>query len=81
LGGRENSREMPEETRKKSLLVPIGILLIVVGLFMPKFIQDTIAAGQPRPYLALLVDLFRLACFVGIGCVLIGWLRNRRLKN
>lgn len=69
---------------KKSKLVKIGGILILIGLFLPRQI-DNIAQSMDKGLLMvalfLFTDLFRLCFFVGVTCSIIGLLRNRKMKR
>ncbi len=73
------------ETKKiKSKLVPIGILLILSGLFLPRQIANIaqpMDAGTLRSILFISTDLFRLCFFIGLICSVIGVLRNSKMKK
>lgn len=67
--------------RKKSALLPIGIILIVVGLFLPERLWNVatqLRPGDVRSVLFISTDLFRLCFFAGVACTIIGVLRNRK---
>ena len=69
---------------KKSILVPLGVLLILLGLVVPLPLAPAAQSMQPstlRSVSFLAINLFRLCFFVGVGCAIIGALRNRKLKQ
>lgn len=69
---------------KKSKLVKIGGVLILIGLFLPRQIDNiaqSMDTGILRAELFFSTDLFRLCFFVGIICFIIGLLRNRKMKK
>jgi hypothetical protein len=72
---------MTDNSRRKSKLVLIGILLILLAIFMPNVLIRTVAPSPLTLLWALLIDGLRLCFFIGIACVAIGWLRNRKLKS
>jgi hypothetical protein len=75
---------MNEGKKLKSKLVPIGIILILLGLFLPRQlanIAQPMDASAIRSILFISTDLFRLCFFVGLICAIIGALRNRKLKK
>ena len=69
---------------KKSILIPFGILLILLGLFVPGPLMQAALSMQTstlRSVSFVATDLFRLGAFVGVTTVIIGVLRNRKLKQ
>ena len=72
------------QTPKKSVLVPIGVFLILFGIFMAPQLEkarQTMEPGTLRTYLLLVPDLLRLGMFVGVACAMIGARRNRKMKQ
>jgi len=68
---------------KKSILVPLGVFLILLGLVAPLPLApaaQSMPPGTLRSVSLLAINLFRLGFFVGVGCAIIGALRNRKLK-
>jgi predicted tellurium resistance membrane protein TerC len=71
-------------TPKKSILVPLGTLLILLGIVAPLPLTPAAQSMQPgtsRSVSFLAVNLFRLCFFVGVGCAIIGARRNRKMKQ
>jgi hypothetical protein len=69
---------------KNSRLVPVGIVLILLGLFVPQSLDQiarSISPGALRAFSFIATDLFRVGFFIGIACTIIGALRNRKLKQ
>src|SRR5437773_4049336 len=69
---------------KKSVLLPLGILLILLGIFVPRPLTQAAQSMQPgtlRSVSFLATDLFRLCFFAGVGCAIIGARRNSKLKK
>ncbi len=69
---------------RKSKLVPIGIVLMVVGKIGPRPIwnaAESMSDNGLKSILFLLTDAFRLAFFIGLTCLIIGLLRNRRWRK
>ncbi len=69
---------------KKSILLPLGILLILLGLFVPRPLMQAASGMQPgtfRSVAFISTDLFRLCFFAGVICVIIGALRRRKQKQ
>lgn len=64
---------------KKSILVPLGVLLILAGLVGPLPLTP-LPPATPSSGASLAINLFRLCLLVGIVCAIIGALRNRKLK-
>jgi hypothetical protein len=69
----------------KSKLLPIGILLMVVGLLGRPSLVKAVVAMQPcalRTVLFLIAtDGLILCFFAGLTCFLLGWFKNRRAKG
>lgn len=63
------------EEKQKSNLPQIGCLLMLVGAVLPVAVGKYVAVTGS---VAILLDLVRVAFFVGVILLLIGWLRNRR---
>jgi hypothetical protein len=72
---------MTETTKKKSQLIPIGILLVLLAIAGPGIIIRFTSGGQLTLPIALFIDLLRLLFFVGIAFIIIGWLRNRKNRK
>ena len=69
---------------KKSILVPLGVLLILLGITAPLPLApaaQSMPPGTLRSVFYLAVDLSRLCIFGGIVCAIIGARRNRKLKQ
>jgi len=62
---------------KKSILVPLGVLLILLGITAPLPLAP---AAQSMPP-GTLRSVSRLCIFGGIVCAIIGARRNRKLKQ
>jgi uncharacterized protein YjeT (DUF2065 family) len=68
--------------KAKSALRPIGALLIVAGLFLPRLVRS-LAEGTDGPAQGLLfvsTDLLRLSIIVGIVLLVVGEIRTRRTR-
>ena len=68
---------------KKSQLVPAGLIFIVLAVVGAGPIAQNARGLEPgtlRGVLLITSDLVRLLFFVGIGCLIIGALRNRKAK-
>ena len=66
---------------KKSVLLPLGIVLILLGLLVPRALSLAARGMEPgmlRSIASISTDLFRLCVFGGIVCVIIGVLRDRK---
>ena len=74
----------PDKPTQKSILVPLGIVLILLGLVLPiglgRVAQD-MQPGTLRSVCFLGVDLFRACFFAGIAFLVLGVLRNRKPKQ
>lgn len=72
-------------TPKKSKLVPIGILFIVVGLLGRQPLAGAVASMQPSSLRSILyiiaTDGLTLLFVAGVTCALLGWLRNRKARR
>jgi predicted tellurium resistance membrane protein TerC len=71
-------------TPKKSILVPIGVLLILLGIVVPLPLTPAAQSMQPgtlRSVALLAINLFRVCFFAGVACAIIGARRNRELKQ
>jgi len=63
------------------MLLPLGILLLLLGLLLPRPLSKAagdMEVGLLRSAALVSADFFRLCAFTGIGCALIGVLRNRK---
>jgi hypothetical protein len=63
---------------KKSILLPLGVLLILLGLIAPLAL---IPPGQTTPPNSLAVNSFRVSLLIGVVCAIVGLVRNRKLKD
>ena len=75
---------MSEEQKIKSKLVPVGIVLILLGMFLPKAISNItqlMDTSTLKSIMLISTDLFRLCFFIGVICAIIGGLRNRKMKK
>jgi hypothetical protein len=70
-------------TAKKSVLVPAGVLLILLGITAVPLAQtaESIPPGAAHSVAVVVINLFRVGFFVGLVCAFIGVLRNRKLKR
>jgi hypothetical protein len=69
---------------KKSILLPLGVLLFLFGLVAPLPLAPAAAAMPPgtlRSVSMLAINLFRVGILVGIACGIVGARRNRKLKQ
>jgi len=69
---------------KKSVLYPLGMLLLMAGIILPQLLKNSARVMEPGPlrsYLFLAADLFTVCLFVGVACAIIGARRNRKLKQ
>jgi hypothetical protein len=70
--------------KRRSQLVPAGAVLIGLSLLVPQPLDQAakqMAPGLGRAVAFIATDVFRAFFFAGIACLLIGWLRNRKLKG
>jgi hypothetical protein len=63
---------------EKSNLPQVGCLLMIIGAVLPVAIAKyvTLSGGM-----AIAVDLLRVLFFIGLVLLIIGWLRNRRVRG
>jgi hypothetical protein len=69
---------------KKSLLLPLGVFLMLLGLVGPLPLEPAAHAMPPgtlRSISLITVTLFRVGLLVGLVAAIIGALRNRKLKE
>ena len=73
----------PTSASQRSLLLPIGIVLILLGILVPRPMGD-LARGMDsnlRSIALILSDGFRLCFFGGVVCVVIALLRQRKRRT
>ena len=66
---------------KKSVLIPLGIVLILLGLLAPRPLSQAASNMEPgtlRSIAFISTDVLRVCFFGGIVCVIIGVLRSRK---
>jgi hypothetical protein len=68
--------------RRRSLLVPWGAVLVALAFLLPRPLSAaaTQMSGLGRNLAFIATDIFRAGFFIGIACLVIGSLRNRRWK-
>ena len=69
---------------KKSILLPLGVGLILLGLFVPAPLTQAavrMTPGTLRTIALVSTDVFRLCFFAGIICAIIGFLRRRKANR
>jgi uncharacterized membrane protein len=74
----------PDRPARKPILVPLGIVLILIGLVVPIALTRTAQDMQPstlQSVCSLLVGLFRACFFAGIAFLVFGLQRNRKSKK
>jgi hypothetical protein len=75
--------------KEKSKFVPVGMVFFAISLIVPpiiphiaKYVQGDADILKISVRLILMsVDLFLLCFFIGITCMLIGYLRNRKNRK
>jgi hypothetical protein len=76
---------MPTSMIPKSKLLPVGVLLMVVGLLGRNPMAAAVMQMQPSELRGILfvfaTDGLSLCFFAGLTCALLGWLRNRRAQR
>lgn len=71
----------PNQSTKKSVLLPLGIALILLGLLAPGPLSEVAESMEPgaiRSIAFVSTDLLRLCFFGGLICVIVGVLRSRK---
>ena len=66
---------------KKSILLPLGLVLILLGLFGPRLLSQAASSMEPgmlKSIAFVSTDGLRLCFFGGVICVIIGALRGRK---
>jgi len=66
---------------KKSVLIPLGIVLLLLGLLAPRPLSQVASNMEPgtlRSIAFISTDVLRVCFFGGIVCVIIGMLRSRK---
>jgi hypothetical protein len=66
---------------KKSILLPLGMVLILIGLLVPHPLSQAANSMEPgmlRSIAFISTDVLRLCVFGGVVCVIIGALRGRK---
>ena len=69
---------------KKSILVPLGVLLVLLALVAPLPLAPAVESMPPgtlRSVAFLVINLFRLCFVMGVGCAIVGFRRNRKSKQ
>ncbi len=69
---------------KKSKLVPVGAILMGIGLLLPRqiwSIAESMASGLLQSLLYISTDIFRVCFYLGLIFLIVGILRNRKLKK
>ena len=72
---------MPENKIKKSKLLVIGIFLFIFSYFssFTNNMAKSMNNGIPKALLFLFADALRACFFIGIVCIIIGVIKNRKL--
>ncbi len=71
----------PATPPKKSPLIAVGVLLMLLGFVLPRpvaGIARSLQGGFLKAMLLISTDLLRLCFFIGIGVLLIGLVRKRK---
>jgi hypothetical protein len=68
---------------KGSVSVPLGIALMILGIFAPRPLSAVARDMQPelKSTAFLLTDTLRLGFFGGIGCLIIGVIRKTKAQS
>ncbi len=73
---------MTSTDRPGSKLVPLGLLLMLLGIVVPTQLAKLLTSGHSMTLpLALAVDGFKAGFFLGLALLIIGLLRNRKSKK
>ena len=76
---------MPANPKKKSsVLVPLGVLLMLLGVVGPSLLRAVIPTMQPgvlRSLALISTDLVILGLFLGIGFIIVGNRRNKKWEK
>ena len=75
---------MSDEGYKKSKLLPVGIVLLLSGLFLPRIIADLAQQMHEsiiRSILFISTDVLRICAIVGILVSIMGAVKNKQLKR
>jgi len=76
---------MPAKLRKKSsALIPLGVLLMLLGVVGPGLLRAMIPTMQPgllRSLALISTDLVILGFFLGIGLLIVGNRRNKKWEK
>ncbi len=72
---------MPVEN-KKSQLKPLGIILMIIGIIVPRplwnFAESLPTGNSIKGLTFLFTDLFRLCFFIGLIVLIIGFVRGKK---
>jgi hypothetical protein len=69
---------------RSSVLVPLGVLLMLLGVVGPGLLRATIPTMQPgllRSLALLSTDLVIVGLFLGIGFIILGNRRNKKWEQ
>ena len=75
---------MQDKNIKRSKLFPTGLVLMAIGLLLPRQIwkiAESLTDSALKSLLFISTDLFRLCFFIGLIFLIIGILRNRKFKK
>jgi hypothetical protein len=71
----------PDRSPKKSVLLPLGIVLILLGLLAPRPLSEVAGSMEPGALASIAfitADALRICFFGGVVCLIIGVLRSRK---
>jgi hypothetical protein len=77
---RQFESEPSPNVPKSSVLLPLGIALMVLGLLVPRPLGAAAQGMEPglKSIALILTDVFSVGFFGGVGCLIIGILRNKK---
>lgn len=81
MNGRYQPPQPIRSVPKKSILLPVGIVLILLGLLVPRPLAQVAGDMEPgmlRSIAFISTDLLRLCFIGGLVCVIIGAMRARK---
>lgn len=77
-------KDAAPQTSNSSLLVPLGIILLLLGILVPLPLTKAafgMAPGTVRTLAFLATDILRLCFFAGIVVLIVGLIRKRKRKG
>jgi hypothetical protein len=89
MGSTEEKMSLPQtfegrrQAARRSRLVPVGAALVALAYIAPLPLSRAAMemGGLARSLALIATDVFRAGFFIGIACLVIGGLRNRRWRR